>query len=126
MRPICQIDGCNDLAHNAGKYKSGKIHYRKVCGFHHTITWHPYLKYRKDYCENIDGRLGYVCTAHIPIKAVLQVDHKNGRPDDNREENLQTLCANCHIYKTLKYKDYSTPGRKTIKQNKHAFECHPA
>lgn len=29
-------------------------------------------------------------------KAPLQLDHKNGDHNDNRLENLQILCANCH------------------------------
>ena len=44
---------------------------------------HPYRRYRKDYCENIDGRLTYqgvnfTCTATIVSKAQLQVDHIDG------------------------------------------------
>jgi 5-methylcytosine-specific restriction endonuclease McrA len=82
---------------------------------------HPYRKHRKDYCENRDGRLGYKCRYKIRHTAQLQVDHKNGNPDDNRPRNLQTLCANCHIYKTHENKDYSTPGRKTLKKKKGMF-----
>ena len=76
---------------------------------------HPYLKYRKSYCENVDGRLGYTCTTSIFWKGMLDIDHINGKPTDNRPKNLQTLCKCCHAYKTNKYKDYSTPGRKRLK-----------
>jgi hypothetical protein len=76
---------------------------------------HSYRKHRKNYCENIDGRLGYICNYPIKISAQLQVDHINGDPSDDREENCQTLCANCHTYKTHISKDYSTPGRKKMK-----------
>jgi len=31
------------------------------------------------------------------------------------EIDLQTLCANCHTFKTLMNKDYSSPGRKYYK-----------
>jgi|TARA_Y100000310_G_scaffold147454_1_gene146729 5-methylcytosine-specific restriction endonuclease McrA len=72
---------------------------------------HPYRKYRKDYCENIDGRLGFKCTATITedmIKAgVLEVDHIKPRTKGgtNDEENLQTLCCNCHKIKGWLFED---------------------
>ncbi len=30
------------------------------------------------------------------LKLVLQLDHRNGRNNDNRLENLRFLCPNCH------------------------------
>lgn len=87
---------------------------------------HPYLKYRKDYCENVDGRLGFVCTFTAPTPAQLeatgldatylgwlQVDHKDGNHLNNNPKNLQTLCACCHNIKTYQNGDNATPGRKT-------------
>lgn len=79
---------------------------------------HPYRKYRKEFCENRDKRLGYKCNYKIRHTGQLQVDHKNGNPDDNRPANLQTLCANCHIFKTHAKGDYKTPGRKALKEAK--------
>lgn len=93
--------------------------------------YHPYLQHRKDYCENVDGRLGYTCN-YIPpteqelidmglepsFKGWLQVDHIDGNPNNNDLSNLQTLCACCHNLKTYKNKDYSTIGRATIKKLK--------
>lgn len=72
---------------------------------------HPYRKYRKDHCENRDGRLGYTCTATIVWDGQLDVDHIDGDPSNDNPANLQTLCKCCHAYKTNKYKDYLTPGR---------------
>jgi len=80
----------------------------------YTNSKHPYRAYRKEYCENVDGRLGFRCTTTITSKAVLQVDHINGMANDNTPENLQTLCACCHIHKTHAEKDYKTPGRKAL------------
>ena len=77
---------------------------------------HPYRKHRKEYCENRDGRLGFKCRYKIRHSAQLQVDHINGNPKDNRSKNLQTLCSNCHCYKTHLNKDYATPGRKALKK----------
>ena len=49
---------------------------------------------------------------------MLDVDHINGNPEDNRPENYQTLCKCCHAYKGNKNGDYRTPGRKKLKEAK--------
>lgn len=89
-------------------------------GFDSVTDWknskHPYRKYRKDYCENLDGRLGFECTTTIAWNGMLDMDHKNGKPWDNRPQNLQTLCKCCHAYKTNIFKDYATIGRKKGKE----------
>jgi hypothetical protein len=61
---------------------------------------HPYRNKRLDYCENVDGRLGFVCTTTITDKCMLEVDHINNIHKDNHEKNYQTLCSCCHRYKT--------------------------
>lgn len=130
-RPKCIVDGCNDPGQHTGCYKvDGTPVFRKRCRNHHyehTATnagmsvrdwqnsFHPYLHQRKTYCENIDSRLGFTCTTTITMNAILQVDHIDGNPSNNEPENLQTLCACCHIHKTLTNKDYATPGRKALK-----------
>jgi len=69
---------------------------------------------KKSFCENKDGRLGYVCTAKIAHDIMLEVDHVDGNPSNNSDENIQTLCANCHRYKTFMHKDHKTPGRTAL------------
>jgi 5-methylcytosine-specific restriction endonuclease McrA len=80
----------------------------------YTNSTHPYRRHRKTFCENIDGRLGYVCESVIRLDAQLEVDHIDGNPKNNDASNLQTLCMLCHKFKTLANKDYTTPGRKAL------------
>tara|TARA_R110000868_G_scaffold94549_2_gene260827 strand:+ start:5458 stop:6048 length:591 start_codon:yes stop_codon:yes gene_type:complete len=122
------------IASNAGfeTVRAHEEHQASEAGFQSVTAWknssHPYLKYRKTWCENRDGRIGFTCTFTPPPSYVLegiglqrdfmgwlQVDHINGNHLDNRTENLQTLCANCHNVKTFQAGDYATPGRKTRK-----------
>lgn len=91
---------------------------------------HPYLRYRKDYCENTDGRLGFGCNTVLPTqemidaaglvgwkpKQFLEVDHIDGNSDHNDPSNLQTLCKHCHVIKSYTHGDHLTPGRKTRKK----------
>jgi 5-methylcytosine-specific restriction endonuclease McrA len=79
-----------------------------------TNSRHPYRKYRKTFCENTDGRLGYTCTATIHWDGMLDVDHIDGDPSNNNPKNLQTLCKNCHSYKTNINEDSKSPGRKLL------------
>lgn len=129
-RPICSVKYCRKECQFMGTYrKDGSPQFRDVCIHHHqercaerkgisknewANSFHPYRQYRETYCENRDGRLGFKCRVKIRLPAQLQVDHKNGNPSDNRKRNLQTLCANCHIFKTHMNKDYKTAGRKQL------------
>lgn len=71
-------------------------------GLHDKNTKYAYKKCKKDLCE----RCGF-----IPEDSCqLDVDHKDGNHDNNSEDNLQTLCANCHRLKTKQNKE--TANRK--------------
>ena len=136
---ICSVEGCFDLGQNMGtKRADGTLVRRNKCPKHHaefqankkgltstewTNSFHPYLKYRKDYCENIDGRLGHKCTTTIVWSGQLDTDHINGDPTSHETLGaaaMQTLCKSCHAYKTWKYGDGQTAGRKTLKERKEA------
>ena len=126
----CNHPGCNEPAMFNGYDYRGFETYKTRCSKHHkehfakkkgltatawTRSYHPYRGQMKDYCENVDGRLGFACTSTIfPDMGMLQVDHIDGDPSNNVDKNLQTLCACCHAYKTNKERDYATPGRKTL------------
>lgn len=102
-RPLCCVEGCQAPANIVQRVRhknKTKVYYRKECAMHHLHKKHPYKRYRKSYCENRDGRLGFKCRATNLQSFQLDVDHINGNHHDNRLENLQTLCANCHRYKT--------------------------
>lgn len=52
-------------------------------------------------------------------RLVLQLDHKNGIHNDNRRENLQLICPNCHS-QTPSYAGRNSAGMRsaeTIKPN---------
>jgi len=73
--------------------------------------------YKKNYCENIDSRLGFSCPVDPNFSfpnSVLHGDHINGDHEDNRPENLQTLCSICHHLKGLTSGDFvsAKKGRK--------------
>lgn len=143
-RPRCEVDGCDNPRQHMGSYrKDGSPIFRNLCQQHHnervaqkyglkniaevmakkagfdSVTEflnskHPYRQYRKSYCENIDGRLGHTCTTTIVWDGQLEVDHIDGDPSNNDEENLQTLCSCCHKYKSYINEDYRSPGRKAL------------
>jgi ribosomal protein L33 len=95
-RPKCVK--CGLLARYHTKNQDGSIKYwRKYCTMCHKNISHKekygYRLNKKKYCENC----GFI--AIHPVQ--LDVDHINGNHKDNREENLKTLCANCHRLKTV-------------------------
>ena len=122
--PTAVEDAQNFIAREAGfanhieytNYTNTQIAISK--GFDNYVDYcnskHPYRFARKEYCENIDGRLGDPCTTTIVGNYLLDVDHIDGNPSNNDPANLQTLCACCHRVKTRKYEDYKTPGRKEL------------
>lgn len=108
---MCSHPGCHRKGQHMGKYRAdGSVMRRALCSKHHSIQYGigdwVYKKNRKSYCENRDGRLGYTCTSTIVWEGQLQVDHIDGDHSNNNIHNLQTLCANCHSYKTYVNSDW--------------------
>lgn len=133
---ICRVAGCGKLGHDVTKSVNklkGRIQRRPLCSDHYydklcadlgktktqwRNSYHSSRYSMKDYCENVDGRLGFKCTTTIFKLGVgmLEVDHKNGVPFDESPSNFQTLCKCCHAYKSNTFKDYATIGRKSLKK----------
>jgi hypothetical protein len=67
---------------------------------------------KKDYCENRDGRLGFVCTTTILGSYMNDLDHRDGDHYNNTEENIQTLCACCHRHKSKESKDLDRTNKR--------------
>lgn len=120
LASISDITARRNGFNSAAEYNRHLLEKRaKEAGFDSVVDFlnstHPYRKHRKNYCENEDGRLGFVCTTTIVWDGQLDVDHKDGDPRNNEEENLQTLCKCCHAFKSYTEKDYLSPGRKAFK-----------
>lgn len=114
--PKCLNEGCNrDVQVREWKYWS----FRSECGTCMNarkrgkklkgITFH-----KKDYCENHDGQLGFMC----PVKkkawktddfsASLDLDHLDGDHHNNSRENIKTYCKLCHMRKSVRNGDCSS------------------
>ena len=112
---ICCEENCNRLGQHMGKRrKDGSVIRRARCAKHHSLRYGlkgwDYKQYRKDYCENRDGRLGFTCTSTIiNPEWQLDADHINGDHDSHKylgAAAIQTLCKCCHAYKTLIEQDW--------------------
>jgi hypothetical protein len=79
---------------------SGKPYW--VCYNRHRDTKNrserPHRLHKKDICEECGFVPKHPCQ--------LAVDHIDGDKKNNTPENYQTLCHNCHAYKTHLRKDY--------------------
>ncbi len=83
----------------------------------HKLTWQEILIIRKKFHKTPRHLLlrgmkeygfKYVCNnctqtdTWLNKPLTLEIDHINENPFDNRPENLQFLCPNCHSQKTMK------------------------
>lgn len=71
-------------------------------------AYNKYQKYKIDSCE--------VCGFEPLDKCQLDVDHIDGDHNNNNEDNLQTLCANCHRLKTYNLTKFKESTLTKIKK----------
>lgn len=121
--PKCVIEGCTRPGQHLGRYRvDGSAIYRQKCTAHHHEQYDMeggYRVHKKTYCENIDGRLGFVCKTKIVDPCMLTVDHIDNVHTNNNLANLQTLCACCHNYKTRYFGQYTgSYVKKLFEQNR--------
>lgn len=142
-RPTCNVSGCKSAVKTSKRYKAGASRYwfGELCS-HHTLertaknkgmttealraSLHPTHKFKKDYCENRDGRLKLInpatgkiwkCTNEIlDIYCQLEADHIHGNHNKKATaDTIQTLCVMCHKSKTYKNGDHATPTLSSSK-----------
>ena len=96
---LCSHPDCSKPAKPKGKSVLGVQTFAKYCNQHYTVYYHKkYRLYKKQHCE--------MCGFVAKHQCQLDVDHKDGNRKNNAEDNLQTLCANCHRLKTHLHNDY--------------------
>lgn len=80
---------------------------------------HGVIYHKKDYCENRDGHLGFMCPFDVTTKDwedpkdfsyLFEMDHKDGggAVSNNTPENVETLCKLCHGRKGKKSNDFDS------------------
>ncbi len=107
-RPTCCNIGCDKLVHLINYSSTGTPKYRPYCGRCHMATYgkktfkEGVTPIKKNYCENKDGRLNFICATNGSElhSCMLDLDHIDGDHYHNVPDNIQTLCKNCHSYKT--------------------------
>jgi hypothetical protein len=93
--PLCAQCGTNQSEKAYSLARTPHLpHYKRICT---SCRRNPYAVHKKDSCE----RCGFV----PEWRGQLDVDHIDGNHDNNELDNLQTLCANCHRFKTHLCKD---------------------
>jgi cytochrome c553 len=100
-RPDCV--NCSLPARYHSKTPDGSVKYwRNLCTMCHKNQGQEQYRYRlnkKSYCE--------LCGFKAKHRVQLDVDHKDGNHSNNSEDNLQTICANCHRLKTVLSGDHN-------------------
>lgn len=126
FRPQCINHGCFNLValfRGVIGIEKGREN-RTVCSPCHEASYGKkplrsgIVPHKKDYCENIDGHLGFQCTSTIHGSWVLELDHKDGNHLHNLPSNVETLCKICHSQKSRLAGDYKKATKQHTSPNK--------
>jgi 5-methylcytosine-specific restriction endonuclease McrA len=120
--PECVNIGCSAIVALRHITQSGTYSFYTECsncktlrGRGEKLSVKGVIQWKKDYCENVDGVLGFVCPVRIGDLVIpdvteetirtlwgscLQFDHIDGNSHNNVPENVMTLCSVCHLIKT--------------------------
>lgn len=97
-------------------WKNGKVDGSKskgtaMSGYIRRYLWEKY--------NSKCSRCGWDIPNPITKKPILEIEHKDGNSENNKEENLDLICLNCHGL-TLTYRalNYGKGNRKRLKYYK--------
>jgi len=123
----CSIEGCNNFLtayQGPGSEHLCRDHQKNLAEYGGLATTKKvYSHKRKTHCEHCgytpltDDRVQSVEDPKIRnrlIRTLLTVDHIDGNHENNNDENLQTLCLDCHAIKTVIHGDTMTPSNQNV------------
>ena len=126
---LCVNDGCNRCVEVRSWSIGGKPSIKsecRSCSYARKsnkalegITFH-----KKNYCENVDGFLGFKCRWTTDINdpdpaCCFELDHLDGNHWNNTPENVKTLCCMCHRKKTALNKDADSTKDSSLRTRKN-------
>ena len=89
------VCGCGEPRAVKGIDHMGRKRYRTQC---YKCLYKARIASRDKHCA--------ICKAGSDTAGILELDHINGDRSNNSPKNLQTLCKECHKYKTTKQKEW--------------------
>lgn len=88
---LCEICKFNPKSRTGTKYK-GRRYFKRYCESCRPDKQRGIRESHRKHVQMTCQRCGFEAI----VKDQIDVHHKNGNHHDNRIENLESLCANCH------------------------------